>query len=97
MNDSVQKVCLLLGEDRQLNVRMIAEECGIPKIIVHRILTRGSSKGKSDRKWCQWLFKPNCTLSPRVTGKNGRDNSAPAHFFFCFETQRNSAWDAGRR
>ncbi|GFR26713.1 HTH_48 domain-containing protein [Trichonephila clavata] len=38
-DDSLQKVCQVLDKDQRLKVRMIAEECGITKTIVHRILT----------------------------------------------------------
>ncbi|KAM7298352.1 putative uncharacterized protein FLJ37770 isoform X1 [Ixodes scapularis] len=38
-DDSVQKVRHVLDKDRRLSVRMVADECGIPKTIVHRILT----------------------------------------------------------
>ncbi|CAN8003290.1 unnamed protein product [Ixodes hexagonus] len=45
-DDSVQKVRQVLDKDRQLSVRMIAEECGIPKTIVHRILTEDLQMSK---------------------------------------------------
>ncbi|KAK8784948.1 hypothetical protein V5799_008687 [Amblyomma americanum] len=37
-DDSVQKVRQVLEKDQRLSVRMIAEECGIPKTIAHHIL-----------------------------------------------------------
>lgn len=36
---SVQKVCQVLGKDRRLSIQLIEHECGIPKTMVHRILT----------------------------------------------------------
>ena len=47
-DDSVQKVRQVLDKDRRLSVRMIAEECGIPKTIVHRILTEDLQMRKLD-------------------------------------------------
>lgn len=35
----MQKVCKVLDKDGRLSIRWIAGECGIPKTIVHRVLT----------------------------------------------------------
>lgn len=38
-DDTVQKVRQRLDQDRRMSVRMLAEEIGVPKSVVHRILT----------------------------------------------------------
>ncbi|CAN7938004.1 unnamed protein product [Ixodes hexagonus] len=49
-DDSVRKVRQVLDKDRRLSVRMIAERCGIPKTIVHRILTGDLQMSKACAK-----------------------------------------------
>jgi len=60
----VEVVRIVMAKDRRLSVRIIAEETGLNKNAVHRILTENLHTPKVCANWC----RKTCLWSKKRTG-----------------------------